>query len=95
MEYCKINNCQTRYSTEKYTNNRNSYFNSKRKRTLTSDLSRRWKKFPIPFVIEEGVNRSAVLTGIANWEQSTCLTFKEKGELPSDSSGLRFVLGSG
>ncbi|KAL7079017.1 hypothetical protein ACQ4LE_001611 [Meloidogyne hapla] len=91
IEYCKINNCKILESTENYDKN----FNARKKRILSSDLSRRWKKFPIPFIIQPDVNRSAVLAGIANWERATCITFEEKDRLPSDSSGLNFVFGSG
>uniref|UniRef100_A0A915M800 Metalloendopeptidase n=1 Tax=Meloidogyne javanica TaxID=6303 RepID=A0A915M800_MELJA len=69
--------------------------NQRKKRILTSDLSRRWKKFPIPFIIQKDVNRQAILEGIENWERTTCITFEEKEELPSDSSGLNFVFGEG
>lgn len=93
MEHCKINNCPI--SNEKYEWDKISNFNKRNKRILTSDLSRRWKKFPIPFVIKKDVNRSAVLLGINNWEKTTCLTFEEKEELPFDSSGILFVFGSG
>nr|CAD2166130.1 unnamed protein product [Meloidogyne enterolobii] len=69
--------------------------NERKKRILTSDLSRRWKEFPIPFIIQSDVNRQAILEGIENWERTTCITFEEKEELPSDSSGLNFVFGEG
>ena len=82
----------------------------RRKRTLTSVSSQRWTRFPIPFVIfplinyifffpfnviNAGVNRTAVLVGIQNWQRATCLSFQEFSRLAVGSSGIQFVFGSG
>ncbi|MFH4984356.1 hypothetical protein AB6A40_011065 [Gnathostoma spinigerum] len=63
-------------------------------RTITSDLSLRWITFPIPYVIS-GADANAVRAGIKNWEEATCVTFREVSSIPSRSSGLQFIKGQG
>uniref|UniRef100_A0A914DEJ0 Metalloendopeptidase n=1 Tax=Acrobeloides nanus TaxID=290746 RepID=A0A914DEJ0_9BILA len=65
----------------------------RKKRTLTSSTSLRWRSFPIPYMITSGVDRTAIANGLKNWVDTTCITFQEV----SGSSGnmLQFIYGPG
>ena len=80
------------YAKEQLAEKKGEKVTKKAKRTLTSSTRLRWTTFPIPYTINQGVNRSAILAGVQLWQDNTCITFQENGQ---GRNSIQFFYGSG
>ncbi|CAJ0955535.1 unnamed protein product, partial [Mesorhabditis belari] len=67
---------------------------SRRVRSMTSNLSLRWRRFPIQYYISPGAPTSAIQAGVTRWQQLSCITFQQVNSPPS-GNGLIFIQGNG
>ncbi|CAL2051499.1 unnamed protein product [Caenorhabditis brenneri] len=79
--------------TQKNQENGSFVPNIGKKSVISSPVSL-WRTFPIPYYIKGGVNETAILAGVAEWERETCIRFKREWTVPS-GNGLEFIENGG
>ncbi|VDK62778.1 unnamed protein product [Anisakis simplex] len=66
-----------------------------RQRTLSSSLAGRWSQMPIPYKLSSNVDRNAVMAGIRQWQDNTCIKFRQVYSTSGQGNMLEFIKGNG